>query len=162
VPLSSFNLHAPALRAIAARMQLEPVAALALRPGVTDVYRVTLHVVAGQGRSVVATLTRHRISDAALTVCFEGALAHKALHYPVARMRFDAFALALRRAGFDHLPDAPDLPALDRAEIWLVERAAGTYHHYVVIAPDTAQGAYSQVAEAVRSFLPEVLRKLES
>ncbi len=62
---------------------------------------------------------------------------------------------------FDHLPDQPDLPGYDATDLWLVERAAGTFAHSVIVAPDLARDQYARLVNAVKHGLPAVLRQVK-
>jgi hypothetical protein len=45
-------------------------------------------------------------------------------------------------------------------DLWLLERAAGSFNHSVVIAPALAQGAYNTLAACVKTYIPEALREV--
>ena len=47
-------------------------------------------------------------------------------------------------------------------DLWLVERASGSFYHDVVMAPDSARGFYRELALSLRQHLKEALRPIES
>ncbi len=150
------------LRAIAERLGLEPVAAIAQQTGVQAVCRVTVRPIDRSISSAVTTVCQTRIDGARLTTQFESALGRKPLSYPFSTLRMERLTRALAAADFDRLRDPADLPVYDTADLWLVERAAGAFAHSVILAPETAAGPYAVLVNIIRAHLPEALRKLEA
>ena len=77
--------------------------------------------------------------------------------YPVTLERYMTLLSALRRAGFDALDDQPDVPYFG-VDLWLVERASGSFYHDVVLQPESAAGLHGEIAGAIRTQLREALR----
>lgn len=157
--MSIIGYHAPALRAIAESLALEPVARIAKQPGVQAVYRVTVLIHDGRASSAAATVKRVG-QGVALELAYQRALDGKHLLKTLPIARYERFVSALAELGFDHLPDQPDLPDRPTADLWMVERAAGSFQRAVILAPALAQGAHLKLVEAVRTYLPEALREL--
>lgn len=153
------SFHAPTLLAIAARCGLRTVAQLARQPGVQGVFRVTVNYHDRRARNTATTITRTAVGYG-LEIVFDGALGKPLLH-PFDAGRFDVFARALLGVGFDHLKDAPNLPAPGKGDVWLIERGAGSFAHGLLLTPDHAEGAYQRLVNAVRNGLPEALRQVE-
>jgi hypothetical protein len=153
------SFHAPSLLAIAARCGLPSVGQLARQPGLQGVFRVTVSYHDQRARHTVTTLTRAAVGYG-LEIVFEGAVG-KPLYHPLDPDRFDAFARALVGVGFDRIKDAPDLPAPGKGDVWLIERAAGSFAHGLLLAPDRAEGVYMRLVNAVRHGLPEALRQVK-
>jgi hypothetical protein len=153
------SFHAPTLLAIAARCGLPTVAALARRPGMRGVYRVTVSYYDRRAKDSVTTLTQPGLTPH-LELVFDGAIG-KPLQHTFAPERLRAFADALFSVGFDTLKDAPNLPAPGKGDVWLIERAAGSFAHGILLAPDGATGPYARLVNAVRHGLPEALRRVE-
>jgi hypothetical protein len=159
--MTSWHPHyAAALRGIAERLRLEPVARIARQPGMQAVYRLTLLYAGFRACAAVGTLRQTLLSGAVLTLQFDGALHALPLSYSLPERRCEAFVRLLRTARFDHLADQPDLPGFDTADVWWVERGANTFTHDVILAPGSAQGEHGQIVAAVRACLPEVLREI--
>lgn len=152
--------HLPALRGIAEALRLEPVAQIARQPGVQAVYRITVHYFDGRASNSVATLRRD-VMGIALELQFQRALSGKPLLPPISPERYDTFVKALHGLGFDRLSDQPDLPMYNSTDVWLVERAAGSFAHSVIIAPELARDAYARLTNAIRNGLPEALRMVK-
>jgi hypothetical protein len=153
--------HAPMLRAIAEQAGLEPLARLARRPDVHVLYRISVSYFDGRARSSAATLTRFGVEGVELALVFLRALGHKPLLHPITLVRYDAWAKALSALRFDQLDDQDHLPEYPMADLWLIERASGTFVKSVILAPALADGVHAQLAQAVRTHLPEALRELK-
>jgi hypothetical protein len=154
--------RADELRQVAQRLGLDDLKTLTLRPGVNESLRLTVQYHDGRSPASVATLQRGIGTTCALTVVYQ--------RYDRANQPYQySFALALpdyqqllttlRQSKFDSLDDSPDLPNFG-LDLWLVERAAGSFHHDVVLAPALADGHHREVALALRKFLPEAMREL--
>jgi hypothetical protein len=72
-------------------------------------------------------------------------------------VRYQDLLLALRRARFDTLDDEDDLPYLG-VDLWLIERAAGSFYHDIVVCPTNAKGHHREIVLALRQYLPEAVR----
>jgi hypothetical protein len=57
------------------------------------------------------------------------------------------------------LDDAFDAPPAG-VDVWLVERAAGSYFHDIVLSPGNATGHHREVVLALKTHLPESVRAL--
>ena len=149
-----------ALREIGEKLGASPLRQMALEPGVMAIYRVTDYY-AGESCNSVATLRHTKTKGAQLTVKYVAALGGKPLIHSIPAERYEAFAVALQKARFDHLRDHDDLP-LYGADWWMVERAAGSFVRSIIIAPQRAEGNHAAIVAATRSHLPEALREVPS
>jgi len=150
--------HVPALRALAERLGLPTVAKLARIPGASAIYRVTVHYHDRRAKDSVATLRKMVTGEIVIESAFERALNQKLLTHTVTRDQFDTFNAAMLGLGFDRLDDQPDIPLYDVVDIWLVERAAGTFTHGILVAPNEAKDKHAQVANAIKHGMPEMIR----
>jgi hypothetical protein len=157
--MSIIGYHAPALRAVAESLGLEPIAQIAKQPGVQAVYRATMLIHDGRASSAAATMKRIG-QGVSLELAYQRALDGRHLVRALPIIRYERLASALAALGFDHLPDQPNLPDRPTADLWMIERAAGTFHRAVILAPALAEGVHLQLADAVRTHLPEALREL--
>jgi hypothetical protein len=150
------------LRTISERLRLQPVEAVALQPGVRAAYRLTIRYHDRRARDSVATVVRDGPSGARLEVAFQGAFAGKPFRFQVEQTDYDAFTQGLNKLGFDKLEDQRQIPSYG-VDLWLFERAAGTFYKSVIVAPALAPTthwqlirlAYTHVAEAVREVPTE-------
>jgi hypothetical protein len=150
---------ADGLRLIAARLEQPPLAEVVRRPGIGDVYRVSIQYHDGRHPDQVATLTNAQQDEVLLRVVYRRFLDRPVLEYLLAVERFQAFDGALRRLHFDRHDDQPGMPAVG-ADLWLLERASGSFRHDIVIAPELADGIHRALVDAVRARLPEALRAM--
>lgn len=161
--------HAQTLRRVAEHLSLPTVKVLIREPSVRDVYRITIAHGDAQTPTSVATLIRRTTahapnqpgtsSETRLDIRFHGALGGKRLVYNISEERYHAVVVGLQNAAFDKLGDQPDLPFYG-AEIWLIERGAGSFVKSLLLAPQTATGVYATIIALIRTQLPEALRQL--
>lgn len=147
------------LRAVQEATGQPPLRAIARLPGVSEIYRLTAHYFDRRGQDSVATLRCTR-TRAHVEIFYRGAFGGKPLVHDVPDARVQALVAALRSAGFDRLADQEDLPEHDATDVWLIERAAGTFSHGVIVAPALATGAHAAVAQGIRTYLPEMLKQV--
>ncbi len=160
--MSLLGYHVPLLRAIPTELGLAPTIEVVQRPGVAEVCRITVHYYDRRACDSVATLINSRMSGAALETVYRRALAQKPLTHVLDETRYRAFLMAIKTAGFDKLADQADLPAYDSTDVWMIERAAGSFCRSVVVAPDIAQSApHRALITAVQTYLPEALRMVK-
>ena len=155
---SMLGFQAPLLRSVADQLGLPPVSEVARTPGVREVYRFTVHYYDGRACNSVATLTVSPTGGIRLENVYQRALLSKPLTHLIEDTRYAEFVRAVMGLHFDKLPDQPNLPAYNSTDLWMIERAAGTFLHGVILAPEFANDVYSMLANAVRHGLPEVLR----
>lgn len=163
--------HVQTLRRVAENLGLPPLKTLLREPTVQAVYRISLHYGDLAAHDSVATLIkrtepaaptveRGEIAVITLTVGFHAALGGKLLVHQISSERYNAFVMALRAASFDKLQDQADLPFYG-ADVWQVERGAGSFIKSVLLAPAQASGAHAAVVAAIRTYLPEALRQVQ-
>jgi hypothetical protein len=147
------------LRAIADRLKLETLRQIALQPGVRAVYRLTVYHHDRRALDSVATVRRLPGEAVLLTPVHEGMFFTKAPTYTLPVRRYEAFTAALQTLRFDHLSDQPGLP-LHGLDFWMLERAAVSFVHGVIVAPETASGVHRTLVSAIQAHLPEALREI--
>ena len=158
---SILGFQAPLLRSIAAQLGLPTISEVAGKPGVREVYRFTVHYFDGRACNSVATLICSQTSDVKLENVYQRALNRKPITHSIEDTRYTEFVKAVKGLPFDKLPDQPNLPAYNSTDLWLIERAAGTFSHNVILAPELALDDFSKLANAVRNGLPEALRMVK-
>ncbi len=146
------------LREIASRLNLPTITVDARVPGVTSILRVTIRYHDERARDSVASLTRTTVSGWTCAIHYRSAFDGKPLRPVIMQARADNFVRVLAEIGFDRLHDPHDLPLYDAADLWLVERAASTFVHALVIAPDTAKDAHALLVNAIKNGMPEMIR----
>lgn len=149
------------LRLVAFRLNVPELEKIAREPGIVEAFRLTIQYHDGRHPDQIATLSKLQSGQAArLDVRYRRANDQVlTLTHAVDVDRFQALLMALRKLDFDKLDDASDIPWYG-ADIWLVERAAGTFHHDIMFAPDNARGVYSEIVRLVRERLHEAVRAI--
>src|SRR4051812_25105173 len=135
---SILGFQAPLLRSVAAQLGLPPVSEVARTPGVREVYRFTIHYYDGRACNSVSTLTVSPTGGVRLENVYQHALNRKPIAYLIEDARYNGFVRAVKGLAFDKLPDQPNLPAYNSTDLWMIERAAGTFSHSVILAPEFA------------------------
>lgn len=157
--MATLTFHAPLLRAIADRMALPPIAESARAAGIIGVYRFSVHYFDGRAHDSVATL-RHVSTGAWIEVHYDHQ-PQKPVITPIPLDRYQLLVKAFVRLQFDKMSDQDNLSSYDSTDLWLVERAAGTFVHSVILAPALATGVHNGLANAVRHALPEALEMVK-
>ncbi len=151
--------RADPIRLIATRLRQEELREITRRPGVNEAFRVTIQYHDGRHPNQVATLTRGHGGACSLLVVYDKPNKDVRFTYEVEADRYTALLRALRRLKFDTLDDQPDVPYLG-VDLWLVERASGSFYHDIVLSPEDARGFFRELILAIREHLPEALRPI--
>jgi hypothetical protein len=148
------------LRFIAVRLHIPELEQVVRQPGVGEALRITVQYHDGRHPDQVATLTKSLVGTAALKVFYRrtdnGPMNYD---YHIEAERMQTLTASLRRLNFDKLDDAPDIPWFG-ADLWLVERAAGSFHHDTIIAPDKTTGVHAEVVKLIQINLREAVRPI--
>jgi hypothetical protein len=161
MPESLMRPRSASLRLVAVRLDEPELEALARKPGVIEAFRATVQYHDGRCPDQVATLTKLRGTDGgSLRVAYRRSN-DKPLVFDVTidARRYGIFGAGLRKLEFDRLDDMPEIP-WSGADLWLLERASGTFHHDIIIPPDHATGLYAQIVSLVRDNLKEAVRTI--
>jgi hypothetical protein len=153
--------RAAPLRFIAVRLAVPELEQVVRQPGVAEAFRVTVQYHDGRHPDQIATLTKMQaIGPIKLSVNYRRANDKPlTLDYTLDSDRYSALSAALRKLGFDKLDDLSDIPWYG-ADLWLVERGAGSFHHDMIIAPENATGAHAEIVKLIRENLREALRAI--
>ena len=151
--------RADPIRLVALRLRQDELRNVTQQPGVNEAFRVTIQYHDARHPNQVATLTRGHGGSAALHVIYDKP--NKSVHfdYSVPFDRYRALLTTLRQVRFDTLDDQPDVPYVG-VDLWLVERASGSFYHDVVLAPERARGPYHELIVAIDAQLKEALRAI--
>src|SRR5258708_18236617 len=123
--------QAEPFRLIATRRAVPELEKVARQPGIAEAFRLTVQYHDGRHPDQIATLTKLQSSaNAKMTVHYRRANDDPLiLEHAIAAERFRAFNAMLRKLGFDKLDDPDNIPWFG-ADLWLLERAALTFHTY--------------------------------
>lgn len=151
--------RADPIRLVAARlMQAEP-RDLVQQPGINEVLRVTIAYHDGRHPNQVSTLMRGHGGDCTLLAVYDKPGKDIRFTHTISAERYALLLTTLRRLKFDTLDDQPDVPFFG-VDLWLLERASGSFYHDVVLSPESARGFYREIVLALRTHLPEALRAI--
>jgi len=151
--------RADPIRLVALRLSQDELRNLTRQPGVNEAFRVTIQYHDGRHPNQVATLTRGHSGDGVLRVIYDKPNKNVHFTYPVSADRYRALLSGLRRVKFDLLDDQPDVPFFG-VDLWLVERASGSFYHDVVLSPESARGFYRELLLAIQQHLKEAVRTI--
>jgi hypothetical protein len=151
--------HAFTLRAIAHRVGAPSLKDIVRQPAVRAAYQVIVYHWDRRALDVVATVRRAGAEEATLTLVYDGLPHLRPIRHALSLERYNGFVLALSRLHFDKLKDQPRMPGYG-TDLWMIERAAGTFLKSVIVAPEVAQGDHARLAGVIRTYLPEVLREI--
>ncbi|MBN1967163.1 MAG: hypothetical protein JW910_21090 [Anaerolineae bacterium] len=150
--------RADPIRLIALRLKQDELRNLTRQPGINEVFRVTIQYHDARHPNQVATLTRGHAA-CTLRAVYDSPGKDMYFTHAIEPERHQALVAALRRVNFDALDDQPDVPFFG-VDLWLVERASGSFYHDVVLSPESARGFYRELILAIRTHLKEALREI--
>jgi len=159
MPSSAMRHQSAPLRLIALRLEVAELEAVVRAPNVVEGWRLTVHHHDGRAPDHIATWIRLRGQDSAqmTTVYRRASEKPLTLTHVIPPERYRAFVKGARQLDFDKLDDAPNIPWLG-ADLWLLERAAGGFHHDVILVPDRSEGAHAALIALIRDHVKEALR----
>lgn len=158
-----FKRRADPLRMIAFRLNLPEMETVARSPGVIDSYRITVQYHDGRHPDQITTMIfRQGGGGVEIEVHYRRPNEKPLILSPrVPIERCKEFAAALRALKFDTMDDQEDIPWFG-ADLWMIERASGSFYHDIVIAPDSATGDYAAIASLIRDLLREAVRAISN
>ncbi|MCB9436702.1 MAG: hypothetical protein H6673_06870 [Anaerolineales bacterium] len=143
---------------VMARLGIAELPELIQHPTINEAIRVTIYYHDNRAPASVATLRREQNAPCQLDIVYDRVPRTTQLTFTIPTERYLNLLVALRKARFDTLDDESDLP-LTGADLWLVERLAGTFHHDIVLCPTSARGHLRDIVLALRDHLPEAVRE---
>ena len=147
------------LHHLAASFGLPPLSASARQPGVISALQITAASPSGRLRHSVARVIEFQQAAPRLEIVYEGINRHRPLQLPLSRDRLAALQAVLSAVQFDRLRDQPQL-SWQTDRLWLLQRAAGTHAHSIIVAPDQPLSPYSTLVRAITAQLPAAIRPL--
>lgn len=150
------------LRAIADQLGVQPLSKVALQPGISAAYRLTVRYHDRRAADSLATLKRFgREETASLEVVYRALFDGKPLLHTIDAERYTAFTTGLQTARFDNLTDQTNIPP-HGVDLWLLERAAGGFAKSIILAPELTSNVYARIVYMVGTVLPEAIREVRA
>ena len=138
---------------LASQLGLPDLERAASQAGVMSILQVSAYYAERRVRHSVARVIEYQTGEIELRVVFQGvSLDWATAAMAVERERMEKLEDALLRAKFQKLSDQPGLSYAERS-LWLVQRAAGTHVHGIMVAPDRPLPPYSTHRQRDRRLL---------
>ena len=144
---------------LASQLGLPELGQAAGAAGVMSVLQVSAYYAERRVRHSVARAIEYQTGEIELQIVFQGVSLKAPLRLQVERQKMEQLDDALLRVKFDKLGDQPGLSYAERS-LWLVQRAAGTHVHGILVAPDRPETPFSTIVNAIDAYLPEAIREL--
>lgn len=146
------------LRGIATALGQPTVRQLALEPITREVFRITVQYGSSGTAPRVATVCRH-INGMTLEVIYAGHFHNRPVTRTLDASAYEMFVSAIRGLKFDTLADHRDALEIN-ADLWFLERGAGSFTKSLLINANTAAAEYAQIKAQVLRLIPEIVREL--
>ena len=143
---------------LASRLGLAELSTVARGSGVISVLQVAVYQGGRRLRHSVARVVETQLGAIDLTVAYEG-VDLSPLRMTVNAAQFEKLQSALDSARFGRLGDQPGL-SRDDAPLWLVQRAAGTHLHGIILAPNRPALPWSRIVNAIDACIPAAVREV--
>ena len=144
---------------LANRLGLPDLERAAAQAGVMSVLQVSAYYAARRVRHTVARVIEYQSGEIEMLLAYEGVSLGQPIRLPVAGDKLERVQAALLEARFGKLSDQPDL-SYDQRSLWLIQQAAGTHAHGIIVAPERPELPYSIIVNAIDAFLPEAIREV--
>ena len=144
---------------LASQLGLPDLQRAASAAGVMSILQVSAYYAERRVRHSVARVSMYQTGEIELRVVFQGVSLAEPLRLVVERERMELLDDVLLRVRFDKLSDQPGLSYAERS-VWLIQRAAGSHVHGIMVAPDRPEAPYSTLVNAIDAYLPEAIREI--
>ncbi len=144
---------------LASQLGLPDLERAASRAGVMSVLQVSAYYAERRVRHSVARVIEYQTGEITMQVVFQGVNLDEPLRLTLDRERLEGLERALLRARFEQLADQAGLSYAERS-LWLIQRAAGSHVHGIMVAPDRPETPYTSIVNAIDDYLPEAIREI--
>ena len=144
---------------LASQLGLPDLERAASQAGVMSVLQVSAYYAERRVRHSVARVIDYQTGEIELLVVFQGVNLSEPLRLVVERPIMEKLDDVLLRVKFDRLSDQAGLSYAER-NLWLIQRAAGTHVHGIMVAPDRPEAPYTSLVNAIDAYLPEAIREI--
>ncbi len=143
---------------LASRLGLPDIERVAARAGVVSVLQITAYYAARRVRHTVARVIEYQSGEIEMKLVYEGVRLEKPIRLAISSDALEKVQSVLLKTRFGRLGDQADLSYEERG-LWLVQQAAGTHTHGILMAPDRVEPPYSAIVNAIDAYLPEAIRE---
>lgn len=144
---------------LASRLDLPDLELVAAGAGVMSTFQVAAYYAERRVRHSVARVIEYQMGEIELQLAYEGVSLGKPLRLSLERQDLEKLQAVLLAVKFGKLGDQADLSYSERS-LWLIQRAAGSHLHGIMVAPDRPEPPYSTIVNAIDAFLPEAIREV--
>ncbi len=152
-------LDGSVLYQLAGRLGLPDLQRTARGTGVMSVLEIAAHYAGRRVRHSVARVIEYQLGEIELQIAHEGVRLETIPRIAIDETRIEKVNAALLAARFRSLSHQPKL-SFDERSLWLIQQAAGTHSHSVIVAPDRPELPYSTIVNAIDDYLPEAIREV--
>ncbi len=138
---------------------LPPLERVAAGAGVISVLQISVYQSERTLRHSVARVSEYQTGEVELLLAYEGISLKRSIRRAVESERMERLQAVLLKARFDKLGDQASL-SRNESLLWLIERAAGSHRHGIIIAPDRPELPWSAIVNAIDAYLPEAIRRV--
>lgn len=144
---------------LASRLGLPDLVRAARAAGVMSVLEISAYYPQRRVRHSVARVIEYQLGEIALQVAYEGVRLGAIPRITIDEARMEKLNAALLAVKFRSLRHQPDL-SYDERSLWLIQQAAGSFIHGIIVAPDRPEPPYSALVNAIDDHLPEAIREI--
>lgn len=144
---------------LASRLGLPDLAQAARAAGVMSVLEICAYYTERRLRHSAARVIEYQLGEVELQVAYEGVSLGTIPRIPIDDARMEKVNAALQAARFRSLSHQPAI-SFDERCLWLIQQAAGSFAHGIIVAPDRPEPPYSAIVNAIDDYLPEAIREI--
>ena len=144
---------------LAGELGLPALERAAFGAGVMSVLEISAYYAGRRLRHSVARVIEYQLGDIEMRVAYEGVRLRDELRTWIEPERMEKLNAVLLKVRFANLSHQPGLSS-DERSLWLIQRAAGSHRHGLMLAPDRPELPYSTIANAIDAYLPEAIREI--
>jgi hypothetical protein len=144
---------------LASRLGLPNLAEAARAAGVMGILEVSAYYAGRRVRHSVARVLEYQLGEIELQVAYEGVRLGAIPRIAIDETRMEKLNAVLLAVKFRSLRHQLDL-SNDERSLWLIQQAAGSYIHGIMVAPDRPEPPYSTIVNAIDDYLPEAIREV--
>ena len=144
---------------LASRLGLPDLERAARAPGVMAVLEILVYYAERRVRHSAARVLEYQLGEIELQVAYEGVRLETIPRIAIEEARMKKLNAVLLAVKFRSLSHQRDL-SYDESSLWLIQQAAGSHIHGIMVAPDRPVLPYSTIVNAIDEYLPEAIREV--